>query len=350
LVRFEFTWRQAALAVLALGGVFMLFRLWQVVLIVVAAFIFQAALLPYVEWLVRHRIPRLAAVLLIAVAVLAALAGLFALVVPAMVDEFKDLRDNLPEDARRLEDFLDDFGINVELEERAREVDWGELFSGRRAVDYGQRAFVVLLSIFSVAAITVYLLLDAPRLSRFIYQFVPPGREPEVDRLLQSLSRVVGGYVRGQVITSAAITVYTLVVLLAVGTPNAIAFAVVAGFADIIPIVGAYIATIAPVAATFDVSPARAAIVLVALVFYQQFEDRVLVPRVYGQALNLPPLIVLVAVLAGAELLGIPGVLLALPAVAAGRVALDYYLESRGGLPQIPSGEPVAPDPQAQET
>ena len=82
------------------------------------------------------------------------------------------------------------------------------------------------------------------------------------------------------------------------------------------------------------------------LVLYQQFEDRYLVPRVYGSTLNLPPLIVLIAVLAGGELLGVTGVLLALPAAAAGRVALDYYMERRKAsyARPGPAEEPFAPD------
>ena len=85
------------------------------------------------------------------------------------------------------------------------------------------------------------------------------------------------------------------------------------------------------------------------MVAYQQFEDRILVPRVYGRTLNLPPIIVLVAVLAGAELLGITGVLLALPLTAAGRVLLDYAMQSRMKLPPQPSDEVLAPDPKPGE-
>jgi hypothetical protein len=84
------------------------------------------------------------------------------------------------------------------------------------------------------------------------------------------------------------------------------------------------------------------------LVLYQQFEDRILVPRVYGATLNLPPLVVLITVLIGAELLGVVGVLLSLPAAAAGRVVLDYMLERRMlgiSLPAATEGEDVfAPD------
>ena len=330
-----------------LAGLFVVWRVWQVVLILAAAFIFMAALLPYVEWLVRKGLTRVWAVLLVFVVIIGALAALAAVVVPAMISEFQDLHDNLPEHARELEEFLDDFGVHVKLEAKAQDADWGKLISGRDAVDYGQRAFVAFISILSVVVLTAYLLLDAPRLSRFLYQFVPPGREPQVERVLQALGRVVGGYVRGQFITSVAIAVYVFVLLLVLGVPNAIAFAIVASFADIIPIVGAYISTILPMAAAFDQSPTRAAIVLVAMIVYQQIEDRILIPRVYGSTLNLPPIIVLLAVLVGGELLGVAGVLLALPAAAAGRVAVDMYLESRRPGPASvpgPTSEPAAPD------
>lgn len=347
MLKLEISYRGLLVAALALLSLWALVQLWPVILLVITAFIFMAALLPYVEYLVRRGWPRTIAVLAMLLAILALIAGLFAIVVPAMVDEFRDIQRDLPEDARDLEDFLDNFGIEVELEERARDVDWGELVSGRQAVDYGQRVVFTIVSIFTVIVLTAYLLIDTPRLSRFLYRFVPQEREPEVERILQSLSRVVGGYLRGQVITSLAIAAYTFIVLLAVGVPNALAFAVLAGFVDIIPLIGALIATVLPTVAAFQESPEQALIVLGLLLAYQQFEDRVLVPRVYGQTLNLPPIVVLIAVLVGAELLGIPGVLLALPAAAAGRVGMEYALEkwdaSKATAP-LPAGEPFAPD------
>ena len=344
--RLEVSQRGLILVAAALAVLFAITRLYEIVVVVAAAFIFMAALQPYVSWLIRHGIPRVPAVLLLVFTLLAVFAGLLALVVPALVDEFSTLRDELPENARDLEDFLDDFGVNVELEERAEEFEWSDILSGRAAVDYGQRIALVFFAMFTVVVLTTYLLLDVPRLSRFVYQFVPPGKEPEVERFLASLSRVVGGYVRGQVITSACITVFTLVVLLALGVPNAVAFAVVAGIADVIPLIGAFIATVPPVLAAFQEDPTKALIVLGLLVAYQQFEDRILVPRVYGQTLNLPPIIVLVVVLIGAQLFGITGVLLAMPAAAAARVVLDYFLDRRKArfAPPGPAGEIAAPD------
>ena len=304
-------------------------ELWPVILLVLISVILMLGLLPYVEAMVRRGIPRGVSVLMLLVVFLLAMIGLFSLMVPAMVEEFDDVRDNLPESAREIEMLLDKFGIEVELQERARDIDWDHLVSGRAAFDFGQRVVTLTLSLITIVVITAYLLADTPRLGTFVSQFIPPDRKDDADQLFDSLTRVVGGYLRGQAITSISIAVFTFVLLRIVGVPNALAFAVLAGFADVIPLIGALIATVPPVAAALQESSTQALIILVCLMAYQQFEDRILVPRVYGRTLNLPPVIVLIAVLAGAELLGVTGVLLALPLTAAGRVGLDYLIQNR---------------------
>ncbi|HEV8575306.1 MAG TPA: AI-2E family transporter, partial [Dehalococcoidia bacterium] len=191
MIKLEISYRAILVIIAAIAGVWALTRLWPIVLLIITAFIFHAAVLPYVEWMVRKGLPRTLSVLLILFAILGALGGLSALVVPAMVDEFRDLRDNLDEDAQDLEDFLADFDINVELSDRADDINWDKLISGQAAVDYGQRALTILLGAITVMVLTAYLLVDTPRLSRFLYQFVPPGREPEMEHLLTQLQRVV---------------------------------------------------------------------------------------------------------------------------------------------------------------
>jgi predicted PurR-regulated permease PerM len=181
----------------------------------------------------------------------------------------------------------------------------------------------------------------------YFFRFIPPEQHETAGRFLLTLRRVVGGYVRGQTVTSAIIAVYTMTVMFAAGVPNAAAYGVLAGFADIIPLIGAFIAIIPAVVAAFQESPTQALIVLGALLAYQQFEDRYLVPKIYGQTLNLPPIVVLIAVLVGGELMGITGILLALPAAAAGRVVVDEYLERRLPVPQEPEepeADVLAPD------
>ncbi len=352
-MRLELSYRAILLLILLALGIFAFARLWPIVVIVVTSFIFMAALLPYVEWLTAHRVPRIASVLIVMLTILGILAGVAGLVGTASVNEFNNARDNLPQNAKDAEDLLDKFGIHVQLQDRARNIDWNRIISGDAAINYGQRAVTIVLGLITVFVLTAYLLADTPRMNRFLYQFVPPGREPEIEHWLHSLRNVVGGYIRGQVITSVVISVFTFVVLVAVGVPNAAAFALLAGFVDIIPIVGAVIAVVMPTLAAFQESTTQAIIVLALLLAYQQFEDRVLTPRVYGQTLNLPPVIVLVAVLIGGQLFGIPGVLLALPAAAVARVVLDYYLEQRRNLSFVSTlsstDEIAAPDTERDE-
>ncbi len=354
MLKLELSYRGMLFIGLALLTLWTVRELWGVILLLVVALIFFAALLPYVEWLTRHNVPRVLAVLLVLLAIIALLGGAMAVVAPAVIDQFEHIRDSLPDDARELEGFADDLGFNSEgwdLPEKAEDIDWRGLISGRAAVDYGQRLVIGIFSAFTIIVLTAYLLVDTPRLHAFLYRFVPPGREPEVDQSLQALGRVVGGYVRGQLVTSFIISLYTLAVLLFVGVDNPVAYAVLAGFVDVIPLIGAFIATVPPTFAAFQDSPTKALIVLGALILYQQFEDRFLVPRVYGATLNLPPIMVLLAVLMGAELMGITGVLLALPAAAAGRVVFDYVMDRRVAsiAPAGPGDEILAPDPAPSE-
>jgi predicted PurR-regulated permease PerM len=315
LIRLEVSYRGLVLIGLAALSIWALFELWPVILLVIASLIITLGLLPYLEAMVARGANRGLAVLVLIVTFVAVVVSLISLVVPAIIDEFQSIRDNLPASGREIDELLAEFSIETDLEARAAEVDWNDLISGRAAVSAGQRVLNATLSIITIIVLTAYLLLEMPNLARFLYQFIPPEKEDEYDDLFQQVSRVVGGYLRGQFITSMAIAVYTFVVLRIIGVPNPLAFAVLAGF---------------PVAAALQESSTQAIIVLALLLAYQQFEDRFLIPRVYGRTLNLPPIIVLLAVLAGAELLGITGVLLALPLTAAGRVWVDYILKQRG--------------------
>lgn len=350
MVKLEISARGLLITIAAVVGIWFAARLWPLVLIVVTSFIFMAALLPYVDWMVRRGINRVVAVLLMLAGIVLVLGSMVAIVAPAVVSEFQDLRSNLPDYAADVETFASNLGFNTEswdLPERAADIDWNRLISGSQVVDYGQRVIVGFVTGITIAVLTAYLLVESPRLRRFLFRFIPAERKPDAEHFLRALERVVGGYVRGQLITSLIIGIYTMVVLLVTDVPNAVAFGVLAAFADIIPLVGAIIAVVPATVAAFQESPTQALIVLVALLIYQQFEDRFLVPRVYGQTLNLPSLVVLLAVLAGAELIGIVGVLLALPAAAAGRVVLDYYLDRRdNGAPAeiAEPGELFAPD------
>ncbi|MEZ4503861.1 MAG: AI-2E family transporter [Dehalococcoidia bacterium] len=331
-MRLEVPTRTLWLAAGAFVAFIVLSKLWSMVLLLAGAAIVAVALLPAVRWLIDHGLPRPVAVFAVGLAFISTVVLAAAITVPAVVSAVDTFTQNAPRYASDVDDIARRFGIeSLDLERRARNIDWGSLASG--SVSYGSPVLVGGLALVTVLFIAFYLLLEMPAMGKLVFRFVPRGREAEVSEIFAQLAAVVGGYVRGQALTSLAITAFTFVVLMGAGTDGAIAIALIAGIADVIPIVGAFVAIVPAVLATLEVSTTHAIAVLVALVLYQQFEDRILVPRIYAHTLGLSPLVVLLATLGGAQLLGIVGVLLALPAVAAGRVLLEHALRWRRGPP-----------------
>jgi predicted PurR-regulated permease PerM len=158
-------------------------------------------------------------------------------------------------------------------------------------------------------------------------------------KILIELRKIVGGYMRGQLITSLAMGVFVFVVLTACGADNTLAIALFAGLTDVIPFVGGYIASLPVILAVTPAGTTATLIVIVLVVLYQEFESRVLVPRIYGTTLRLPPAVVVVSLLVGGTLGGILGALLALP-IAAGLQML--VRELRFELPgEAPAAESV---------
>jgi predicted PurR-regulated permease PerM len=123
-----------------------------------------------------------------------------------------------------------------------------------------------------------------------------------------------------------------------VGAPSPLALAALAAFADLVPFVGGILMTVPAVLAALTRGPAQAVIVLIGILFYQEFESRFLVPRVYGRTLRLSPIAVTLALMVGARLLGVVGALLALPLAAGIRVLIQ---DLRVDLPGEEVAEPA---------
>lgn len=348
MIRINLSPRHLILAACAMAGIWLTIKLWSVILLAGVALLIATALLPFVEWVRRRTGHRPLAVTLVVLAVLAGVGLLMFAVAPPLTSQARDLWDEAPELQTRLADMAAERGW-IDLETRIRSFELSEV-AGPHLVDAGRTAVTISLAIVTVFVLAAYFLLDAKRLEQFVYFSTPGGWHRHIRALLPALQRVVGGYIRGQAITSAAIAVFAYVLLSAVGVPNPLAFAALAFVLDAIPMIGATLLTVPMALAALSVSPTAAGIVVVANLAYQQFEDRVLAPRVYGATMRLPAIAVVLAILAGNELLGITGALIALPVAAAARVVVEYFAAVRkeGALPAAETvsspDEPFAPD------
>ena len=227
-------------------------------------------------------------------------------------------------------------------------------YSGR-AVEVARTLLITLFeSLFNlvlVIVISVYMLLDAPRLSRFLRR-VFRGGELDED-LLTRIERALLAYVRGQTLvslvigTTAGVGLWILGILgvFPGGSTYALGFGAWAAAVEIIPYVGPWLGALAPAAVAATESATALLAVALLFLFIHQIEGHIVIPKLMGGAVGVHPLVVIFALLAAAQIYGISGVLVALPLVAVGREVIQYLseritLESWRGAP-LPAGLPV---------
>ncbi len=334
-VRFELAPATLVAIVLVVAGVWAMVRLLPVILVLVAALIIVGTVNPAVHWLETRRVRRGAGIAIVFTALTVLTLVVITLTVPALLSQATDLLEQEPALRARVADFLAGSRLTAPFAEPLREIHYDALAKSAAATALSFSTRILEMFAYSVSAVflALYLMIDRDRLRGWLFAVVPRKRHIRLSRIMMNLETIVGGYMRGQVITSLLIAVFLFILLKAFSVPNALAVAVFGGIVDVLPYIGA-ILTIGPaVLAALTLGPAVAMSVFVLILAYEEFESRVLVPRIYGHALRLPSAVVLFALLAGGTLKGIVGALLSLPVAAA---ALMLIEELRVKLP----GEP----------
>lgn len=351
-VRFELAPRTIVALGLALASLWLLIQLWPVLLVVVAALVIAGTLGPAVRWLERRGMRRGVGISLVfgLFFVLALLAA--ALAVPALVTQAGALLEHEPALRASLADRLSGSHLSAPLAKWLRGLRYDALTK-----DAIPAAFALSVRLFTAAAyglsalfLALYVLIDQDRLRGGLYAVVPRSHHIRLSRIMNSLETIVGAYIRGQMITSLLMALFTFVLLRACGVENALALAVFAGLADVLPYVGAFLAVGPAVLAALSEGPVVAVVVFVLMAVYQELESRVLVPRIYGRALRLPSSVVLVALLAGGTLMGILGALLALPVAATVMMLIEELrVELPGEQEQVADAHNREADDRAEE-
>jgi predicted PurR-regulated permease PerM len=304
--------------IVVVAAAWLLGRLWSQLLLFVIALLLALAIEPAVTWLESRGQSRARAVGLILMLIVGTTGLLLAIVVPPTVEQGQRLIDNLPGYIDQVEGRLEEYPTLQQWIQDARDtspVDSGLVLRG--ALSTGGGLATGVSNSFILLAATAYMLLDAPRIFAWLLGGMSPHNQARTIRIREALTRIVGGYLRGQLITSALFGGFAYVTLSLAGVPEPLALAVLAAFFDAIPLVGATLATIPAVLLALTVSVPVALVVLVLYIAYQQVENYVISPRVFQGELDIPALAVLVAITFGSSLFGVAGALLALPIAAA---------------------------------
>jgi len=318
-LRIEIAPRTILLVAGLAAAVWIMGQLTTVLAVVVVALVLVGTFDPLVAWLEHRGLRRGRALVLVFVAAALALTAVALLMVPPLVAQFAELVEHAPKVRERVVEALAGYRWARPLVNAINELplDNMSVGAGHKLLDYSTQLLMMIGYGISALFLAIYLLADPVRSKGLLFAIIPRHHHVKLARILQQVKVIVGGYMRGQLITSLSISLFVFVLLTICGADNALALALFAGLTDIIPFVGGYIASTPVVIAVTPQGTSATVVVLGLMILYQEFETRILVPRVYGRLLRLPPAVVVIALLVGGTLAGILGALLALP-IAAG--------------------------------
>jgi predicted PurR-regulated permease PerM len=371
-------WVQLVVLPVLLLLAFLLARtLGHVLFLFLTAGVIAFTLNPLVRDLQRLRLPRGVAVAVVSVLFATVFVAILVALGTVVVSETRSAADRIDAylteespatgktgaevDVDRLQRWLNEHGLEgIKLEDQLNDltdsIGAGDISGyAQDAISFARGAArSVILFVFSVIlviVISIYMLLDMPRLEESIdRRFPPAGGIP----LTQRIERALWGYVKGQAILSFVIGSSAGIGMWILGTTGlvegaeryALLFGLWTAFIEVIPYIGPWLSAVPPAIYALVVDPIGVLWVAALFVFIYQVEGHVVVPNVMASALRLHPLLVIFGLLAGGALYGIPGVFVALPTMAAGRAVWEFFgerldLEPWEDVPAVEGPVPV---------
>jgi predicted PurR-regulated permease PerM len=301
----------------------------------------------------KLKVPRWLAVPVVYLAFAAVMVVVIIFLGPPLVRQFQRLFEAIPtwlndlnDLLAKLQSWLATHNIKANLQLNTTDiVDWIQNNGGRSVTtlfSVGLSVAGIVVNIFLTVVVSFYMLIDGKRIYRFLCRLAPG--TPEVkETYVHGLQSAYSKFVRGQALLAATIGLtcglaiwilsWDVVGVWPEGGQYALLFGFWAGVTEVIPYVGPLIGAVPPVIAAFFHSPTAALIIIIIYFVIQQLESHILAPNIVGSSVGVHPLIVIFALLAGAQIGGIVGVVASLPLLALVRHTLQYYKLDRSKAP-----------------
>jgi predicted PurR-regulated permease PerM len=316
--------------VAALLGIYLIFLIRDVIALLFITVIFVAALSPIIDYLKKY-MHRTLAVTIVFLGILAIVAGILYAIIPPLVDQSKQLAENLPGWITKLtpyyqaaHDYLPSLQSSLDKISSSLATASGNIFSATASIFGG------VVSLITVIVLSFYFLLDEQAFKSSIFAVLPPQKREDVAEIAKKISLKVGDWLRGQLSLGLIVGAMDLIGLLIIGVPYALTLALISAVFELIPVVGPILSGAIAAAVALTISPVKALFVVILYVVVQQLENHILVPQIMKKAVGLSPVIVILAIFTGAKLLGITGALLAIPIAASiSVIALDWNVVKR---------------------
>ncbi len=310
--------------ILILLGIFFLYYIRDVLVMVFVAFIIVSAIAPVVDYLERFYLPRSIATLIIYIIFGGGFIYFLTLLIPAVGGQLNQLTENLPNYLSKLSSFQVKFQYifgSGELfqQEKAHLITslsnnlndgWWNIFSQAGSFLSG------ILGFLAVFSLSFYLSIQKKSVGKFLGSFIPEKHQEYATLLMERIQKKMGYWLLGQMVLNFSVGILVYLGLTILGVPYALLLAILAFAFEVIPYVGPILSSVAGVAVAFSVGPILALIVLAMYVIIQQLENHILVPLVMNKAVGIDPVAVIIAMLIGAQMGGVSGLILAIPITA----------------------------------
>ncbi len=311
--------------------VYVTIQLVPLLLMMFVAILLALVLSAAVDWMEGRGIRRGLAVTLASTVMFGAFVFVLAIIVPSMVRELQGLVKNAPQIAKRVNAQFPETAPYVNsavagLQRPTRPQDMRQVLT--RGVVAGRFALEGLAAIAFTLVLAVYLVVEGRRALAWLVSFFGDERRKKLVLTAEESRPVMLAYMRGQLITSTASAVIALAVLLPFKVPGALALAALSFVGDFVPVIGFIVSLVPAVLLALLVSPTAAMAVVAVYLAYQLFENYVLSPKIYGKAMRLSTLSVLLSIAAGGYLLGAIGAIVFLPLAAAYPAVERIWLRS----------------------
>ena len=326
--KIEISHKTVIFTVLLLLGLWFLFFIRGIVLQLFIGFLIATILEPFVSLLGRIKIPRLISILITYILVIGVLGGVVALFTPALVEQTTNFINALPS-------YLANIGIASSTSGDLIKEILGQ-FGGvsGKILNFTFSIFSNILSVVTVLVFAFYMLLTHNKLKDQITLWFGENRGEKIGKILTAIEERLGRWSRGELILMLAVGTGVYLGLLAIGIPYALPLAVLSGIFEIIPTLGPIVSAIPAILIGLGISP-LAGIGAAAVAFLvQQLENYILVPKIMQKSAGVSPLLVLISIAIGAKLLGVTGVIVAVPSVIILQVLIKEFFVKEQHLPQ----------------
>jgi predicted PurR-regulated permease PerM len=318
--------------------VFIAWALWEVrdaLLLVYISALVAIGLSPLVnelerKRLMRQRVPRWAAILVIYLCIVAALIAVAAMVIPAVVMQARDLAREFPRLLHQAQQWLINHGVLTREISAQEAVQTASVSDAQDYLQFVANAVLGVIGgvfgLITVLVLAFYLLVDSSSLILVFLRLFPREKRPQVNDACRRVTNKISAWLGGQLLLSGIIGSTAALGLFLMGVPFFWVLALVAAIGEMIPIVGPILSAVPAIAVALSVSPTLALGVIVFFFAQQQLENHLLVPKIMQRQVGISPVFVIIALLIGGSLLGVMGAILAVPTAAILQVLLEETL------------------------